>query len=129
MSDLVREHGIVEPILVLAQLQSRFRSTTKYQTFVLADASENGANGVLEYCCGCRHGLRTVGCCSHVMAVIGFLGFMRHNSESLRETAAFLNNLLMHIFFYFFFYSVQIYIICLMCHFSRRINKSERYYF
>lgn len=93
LSDLVREHGIVEPILVLAELQSRFRSGTKYQTFVLADASDNSANGVLEYCCGCRHGLRTVGCCSHVMAIIRFLGFMRHNTETLRKAAAFLNDL------------------------------------
>lgn len=91
--ELVRDHGIVQPILVFAQLRSRFKANTKYQTFVLADASLNGSSAILEYCCECRHGLRTVGCCGHVMTLIGYLSYMRHNPESLRETAEFLNHL------------------------------------
>lgn len=93
MGDLVREHGIVEPLLIVAELRSRFRANSKYQTFVLVDSSLNGPESIIEYCCGCRHGLRTVGCCGHVITLIGYLGYMRNNPESIRETSAFLVNL------------------------------------
>lgn len=93
MSDLVLQYGIEQPVLIHVVLKSRFRSNTKYRTFVLADASLDGPSGILEYCCECRHGLRTVGCCSHIMAVVGFLGYLRNHAELLCETAVFLNNL------------------------------------
>lgn len=92
--ELVRKHGIVEPTLLLAQLKSRFKANSTHQTFVFVDTSvESGSDGIIAYCCGCRHGLRTVGCCSHVMALIGYLGYTRHNPETLKETASFLNGL------------------------------------
>lgn len=91
--DLVRKHGIVEPTLLLAVLKSRFKANSTHQTFVFVDTSVSGSDGIIAYCCGCRHGLRTVGCCSHVMTVIGYLGYTRHNPETLKETASFLNGL------------------------------------
>lgn len=31
------------------------------------------------YCCSCRHGLRTVGCCGHVMSLIWYTLHIDHN--------------------------------------------------
>ncbi len=38
-------------------------------------------DSILEYCCQCKNGLRTVGCCAHVMAVLWYLGFARYQAE------------------------------------------------
>lgn len=91
--DFVRKHGVAEPILILAQLGSRFRSKVKYRTFVFVDMSISGPEAVVGYCCECRHGLRTVSCCCHIMTLIGYLAYTRHNLHTLKETAAFLNGL------------------------------------
>lgn len=37
---------------------------------------------VAGYCCSCRHGCRTVGCCSHVMAVIWYTLHIDHNDAA-----------------------------------------------
>ena len=44
------------------------------KTFLLIDTSKAGYEAILEYYCTCPMGLRTVGCCIHVMAIVWFLG-------------------------------------------------------
>ena len=39
------------------------------------------------YCCECPNGNRTVGCCSHVAAVIFYQSFRRYQSKILRPAA------------------------------------------
>jgi hypothetical protein len=70
-----------EPMLLRARIQSRHRSATKYHIYVLVDMAKRSAESVLHYCCQCKSGLRTVGCCAHVMTVLWFLGYARHLSE------------------------------------------------
>lgn len=60
------------PKLLLVQMNSRFRAKKKYDTFVLINVYGSGESAVLGYCCECYNGLRTVGCCSHVMSLIWF---------------------------------------------------------
>lgn len=69
------------PALVLARLSSRFKSNTKYYTFVLADNAKVGVGAISAYCCSCVIGLRSVGCCAHVMCVIKFLCHARHTED------------------------------------------------
>lgn len=62
-------------ILVMINLKSRFISTKVYRVFTLFDKSKTGFGSVVEYCCDCKVGSRTVGCCSHVMTLLYYLGY------------------------------------------------------
>lgn len=71
--------NITDPILVKAYMKSRFRSTKNHHIFVLVDKSKSGRDSIVEYFCTCETGSRTVGCCSHVMTVIWYLGYGQYN--------------------------------------------------
>lgn len=74
-------HGInvKDPVLVKAYMQSRFRGSKNHHIFVLIDKSLTGRDTIVEYFCTCETGSRTVGCCSHVMTVIWYLGYGQYN--------------------------------------------------
>lgn len=57
-------------ILLMTNLKSRFVSNRVHRVFVLRDKSKLGVDSVLQYCCDCKVGSRTVGCCSHVMSLL-----------------------------------------------------------
>lgn len=78
------------PILLLAQINSRFRSRKTYNAFVLIDRNGNAENAVLSYCCECYVGLRTVGCCSHVMTILWFT--LHKKNRGIPKPASFLDN-------------------------------------
>lgn len=79
-----------EPILLMAQLESRHRSKQTYDAYVLVDKKANGRNCILGYCCECYVGLRTVGCCSHVMCIIWAALYLK--DENMPKPAGFLDN-------------------------------------
>lgn len=92
LSEFISSCNLHVPILVLSHIYSRFRKKIKYGVYVLADTSINGPEGIAEYYCECRHGLREVGCCSHIMAVIGYLSYYRHHPNEIRLVAGFMND-------------------------------------
>jgi len=53
---------------------SRHKGRKKWQVFVLYDGAEEGLEQIVEWCCQCSSGLRTVCPCAHVIAVIAILG-------------------------------------------------------
>lgn len=67
--------------LLLLRLDSfsRFQSNKSHKTYVLLDFFEKKFT-LKSYCCSCRHGCRTVGCCSHVMLVIWYTLYINHNN-------------------------------------------------
>lgn len=67
-----------DALLLRLNLRSRFQSNKKHLTYVLLDFC-NGGYIVKAYCCSCRHGLRTVGCCGHVMTLIWYTLHIDHN--------------------------------------------------
>lgn len=75
-----------EPILVRFSLQSRHSSRNKYSSFILL-SKENNSHKIIEWYCFCKSGARTMGCCSHVMTCIWYLGWGRHNDEILNDPA------------------------------------------
>lgn len=79
-----------EPILLLGQLNSRFRSRKHYDVFLLVNKKGCDESAVLGYCCECYNGLRTVGCCSHVMCLIWYSLYMKN--RNLPNPAGFLDN-------------------------------------
>lgn len=79
------------PTLVMLNISSRFISGKSWQPFVLFSKIQSGVEAVLEYCCNCKVGLRTVGCCSHVMTILYYLGFAQYRN-GVEEKATHLQN-------------------------------------
>lgn len=77
--------------LLMVRLNSRFRSNKSHGVFILIDMLVRGDKSVLAYCCECYNGLRTVGCCSHVMSVIYYCLHIK-NPGALPNPAGFLND-------------------------------------
>lgn len=76
---VIADKHISDPVLTLTCMQSRFFGSKTRRVYILANPNENSANGIVSYCCDCKSGNRNVGCCAHVMTVIKFFGFSRHN--------------------------------------------------
>lgn len=83
------------PRLFFVKFLSRFRSAVDHKTFVLIDLNGIGENSVMGYCCDCYNGLRTVGCCSHVMTIIWFSLYVKN--RNVPTPAGFLNEFFMNI--------------------------------
>lgn len=64
-----------EPMLLLMNLKSRFVSRRVYRVYLLLNKKGIGRESVLQYCCSCKVGNRTIGCCSHVMALLMYVGY------------------------------------------------------
>lgn len=76
--------------ILLTQLLSRHQSKKNYKTFLLIDANKKGHEAILGFFCECKNGNRTVGCCSHTMCMIWYLGFARRNGP-IHKVAGFLD--------------------------------------
>ena len=70
----VLEHSIIceEPYLLRGRIHSRHSNKTKYFLNILHDLSKTGVHMIIGYCCQCKSGLRTVGCCAHIMTTFWF---------------------------------------------------------
>ncbi|KYN23462.1 hypothetical protein ALC57_04098 [Trachymyrmex cornetzi] len=73
---------IQDPILIKAYMKSRYRGGKHHHIFVLFDKALTGRNSIKEYFCTCESGARTVGCCSHIMTIIWYLGYGQYHEIS-----------------------------------------------
>jgi hypothetical protein len=78
--------------ILKAQVQSRHIGRKVYRCFIEYKPNTIGWSGISRYCCECANGLRTIGCCSHVAAIIFYLAHGRYLSKIPRP-AAILNTL------------------------------------
>lgn len=76
-------------VLLMTRTPSRFSNRKSHDAFILIDKNSENLNVVLEYCCSCYCGLRTVGCCSHVMCLIWFTLFAKN--QNFKNPAGFLD--------------------------------------
>lgn len=81
-----------KPALVYVKLRSRFQSSKHHNTYVLFNLDATGKDVLVAYCCSCKNGLRTIGCCSHTMTVVWYLYYIDHNNLKLPSSN--LNNIL-----------------------------------
>lgn len=65
-----------KPMLIFTKMDSRFRSSTVHDVYMLYNAIKT--NREFLYYCTCQHGRRTVGCCCHVMTIVYYFGYARH---------------------------------------------------
>jgi hypothetical protein len=66
--------------VVRAKLESRFAQDKIHNLWISYDGMD-GVEGITGYYCRCKQGARTVGCCSHVCAVLWFMGYQRHQDN------------------------------------------------
>lgn len=75
---IIAQQKVTNPVLTLTRMDSRFVANKIHRIYILADADTNSSDGIIAYYCECKHGKRTVGCCSHIMTVLMYFGFSRH---------------------------------------------------
>ena len=74
---------------------SRHRNATSYQVFIAfnEEHNENHVEGpITGHYCTCKNGARTLGACSHVTAIIWYLGFARHDENTKYPSTSVLHN-------------------------------------
>lgn len=76
---------------LMTTLQSRYKSNKKYRTYILINRIGHGIGAIIGYCCACKNGLRTVGCCSHVMTMVYYLGYAQYHG-GVSQKSKHLNN-------------------------------------
>ena len=64
--------------IVRFQVRSRHVSAKVYKCYIDYKPNSIRKSGINRYCCECANGRRTVGCCSHVAAIIYFLSHARY---------------------------------------------------
>lgn len=81
--------------LLRMHIKSRHISSKVYYCYVLIDVDnrDRGLECIKNYCCSCLTGRRTIGCCSHVMCIVWFLGWARHQDD-IRRPALFLDTII-----------------------------------
>lgn len=89
---VIEEKDIQRPIVLRATMHSRFSKSKKYIVYVLIDKRREGSESIMEYCCECRHGLRKVGCCGHVMAFISYVSYYSRHPDEIKKVAPFMDN-------------------------------------
>ncbi|GAB1860852.1 SWIM-type domain-containing protein [Camponotus japonicus] len=63
------------------QVPSRHINRKMYRCFLKYKPNSVGISGLLEYACDCANGSRTVGCCSHIAAIVYYLAYARYLSK------------------------------------------------
>lgn len=66
------------------QVRSRHINSKTYRCYIDYTPNSIGYSGIKRYCCECANGNRTVGCCSHVAAIIYYLSHARYLSKIVR---------------------------------------------
>ena len=64
-------------------MKSRFRSGKYHHILILVNKAKTGIDSIYEYNCTCESGSRTVGCCSHIMTIVWYLGYVQYEGAHI----------------------------------------------
>ena len=70
--------------IIKFEVRSRHINSKTYRCYIDYAPNSIGYSGVKRYCCECANGNRTVGCCSHIAAIIYYLSHARYLSKIVR---------------------------------------------
>ena len=70
--------------ILKVEVKSRHMDHRSYKCFDGYTPKSIGSEEIKRYCCECAKGNRTIGCCSHVAAVIYYLSHTRYLSKIVR---------------------------------------------
>ncbi|RMZ95126.1 vacuolar sorting-associated 13c [Brachionus plicatilis] len=79
-------------------IQSRHSNSVKYKVFVKFKPNSNNLEDI-SCICSCKTGKRTLGCCSHVAALVYFMGHERFDLEKIPKPRHKIKNLIIPIFY------------------------------
>lgn len=71
--------------LIRVKLPSRHVANKVYNVYIKYEPNGQGYESITNYYCKCKSGCRTVGCCTHVCAVVWYLSHARHNYTNLNN--------------------------------------------
>ncbi|KPJ07452.1 hypothetical protein RR48_08465 [Papilio machaon] len=74
----LRGNGVTT--LIRGRIKSRHISRKQYYVYILIENDVPGRTAIVEYCCSCLVGRRTLGCCAHV-TLIWYLRWARHKKK------------------------------------------------
>lgn len=77
-ADQTRELEGEDLHILRGRIQSRHVRSRTYNVYIGIDAALTGREAIKHYYCTCNIGRRTVGCCSHVMCIVWYMGYARH---------------------------------------------------
>jgi hypothetical protein len=88
------DYGINEDVWLLrGRIQSRHvRSRTYYCYILVNNVLTIDNSNIIHHYCTCLTGRRTVGTCAHIISIVWYLGYARH--EGFTAPAAFLNDVI-----------------------------------
>lgn len=86
LSYLIEDSGIVR-----FEVRSRHINSKTYKCYIHYDGDNVGLSAIQGYCCSCANGLRTIGSCSHVAALIFHLSYGRFLSKTIRPAETLTN--------------------------------------
>lgn len=72
------------PNIIKFEVRSRHINSKTYKCYIHYEPNTIGMRGIKRYCCSCANGNRTVGCCSHIAALIYYLSNARYSSRIVR---------------------------------------------
>ena len=67
--------------LLRCRLHSKHSRTTKYYLCIQYDNADDD-DPIKDHYCQCKSGARNLGCCSHVVTVLWYIGYARHISRT-----------------------------------------------
>ncbi|XP_071581765.1 uncharacterized protein [Temnothorax nylanderi] len=70
--------------IIRFEVRSRHINSKVYKSYLQYQPDSVGLNGVRRYCCNCANGNRTIGCCSHIAAIVFYLSHARYLSRIIR---------------------------------------------
>lgn len=86
--------GSEDTILIRGKIKSHHVSRRQYYIilYLLVENNVPSRAGIVEYCCSCLVGRRTIGCCAHSMTLVWYLGWARHQ-QNITAPAGFLGDI------------------------------------
>lgn len=84
---VIRSQSHTNNVLIRCRINSRHVRSKTYYTYLLFNTVVSGIEAVKEHYCSCYHGNRTLGSCAHVISVMYYLGWARHNERELDHPA------------------------------------------
>ena len=72
------------PTIIKMEVRSRHINRKSYRCYIEYIPNCNNYKGIKRYTCDCANGNRTLGCCSHIAAIIYYLSHGRFLSRILK---------------------------------------------
>lgn len=93
LAEIMDENGTIilyylkiTPNIIKFKVRSRHINSKTYHCFVEYQSDKNDISGITRYCCDCANGRRTVGCCSHIAAIIYYLSHARYLAKIVKPS-------------------------------------------